>query len=215
MDYSEKVLLSTAYFPPVQYFTKLVSYPQVFIEQHENYNKQSFRNRCVIYGANGPLTLSLPVKKGQTDKIPVREVELDYATNWPKIHFKAIESAYRSSPFYEYYIDAFLPFYNKRHQYLFDFNLDIIHTLLEEIGIEKEIQFTTEFQLEEQTIFVDFRNSINPKKRLRKADTDFQPATYHQVFSEKYGFISNLSILDLLFNEGPATKDILEKSFLK
>jgi len=215
MENPEKVLLSTAFFPPVQYFTKLVSYPQVFIEQHENYNKQSYRNRCVIYGANGPLTLSLPVKKGVTDKIPVREVELDYATNWPKIHFKAIESAYRSSPFYEYYIDAFLPFYNKKHKYLFDYNLDIIHTLLEEIGIKKEIQLTTEFQPEKHTKCIDFRNSISPKKRLRKVDPDFHPATYHQVFSEKYGFIPNLSILDLLFNEGPSTKDILERSCLE
>ncbi len=215
MDNPEKALLSIAYFPPVQYFTKLVSYPQVFIEQHENYNKQSYRNRCVIYGANGPLTLSLPVKKGQTEKIFIREVELDYATNWPKIHFKAIESAYRSSPFYEYYIDAFLPFFNKKHKSLFNFNLDIIRSLLEEIGLKKDIQLTTEFQTEEQTKFTDFRNSISQKKRLRKADPEFQPATYHQVFSEKYGFIQNLSILDLLFNEGPSTKDILEKSSLK
>ena len=106
---ADTVLLSTAYFPPIQYFTKFLLYKNILIEQYDHYGKQSYRNRCEIYGANGPLTLSVPVNKKHNQKILVRDVDIDYSLNWQKVHWKAIESAYNRSPFFLYYKDRLGP----------------------------------------------------------------------------------------------------------
>ncbi|OFX89385.1 MAG: hypothetical protein A2W99_13905 [Bacteroidetes bacterium GWF2_33_16] len=201
----EKALLSTAYLAPIQYYTKLLKYKEVLIEVHENYPKQSYRNRCNIYGANGLLSLSIPVKKIQT-KTKTKDIVIDYATNWQKLHWKSIESAYRASPYFEYYEDDFLPFYRNRYELLIDFNNDLQRMILDHIGFNSSIQFTDGYIIEE-LIFDDFRESIHPKKK--NDDKDFRSMEYIQVFSDKYGFIPNLSIIDLLFNTGPDTLKIL------
>jgi hypothetical protein len=208
------VLLSTAYLPPIQYFTKLFAYDQVFIEQHESYSKQSYRNRCMILGANGPLTISIPIKKISGTKMPIREVEIDYDTPWQKIHWKAIESAYNCSPFFIYYKDDLKGFYHNRIRYLFDFNCGLIQIISSLIEINPDIHFTEKFDINPANSH-DFRNTIHPKPRMNRYDNDFTPVRYYQVFKEKTGFVPGLSIIDLLFNEGNQTIHILESCIKK
>lgn len=203
------VLLSTTYLAPIQYYTKLAKFDKVIIEKYENFIKQTYRNRCVIYGANGILTLSIPVTKDKPKEL-IKDIKIDYKTNWRKMHLKSIESAYRSSPFFEYYIDDFLPFYTKEFKFLIDFNTEIQNAVLESLELEKDIRYTTEYKythdLQETQ---DLREVITPKRNI--FDPDFIAPQYSQVFSQKHGFISNLSILDLLFNEGPNAIDLLSR----
>jgi hypothetical protein len=205
----KQALLSTAYLAPVQYYSKFFSFDKIIIEQYENYSKQSFRNRCVIASANGPLTLSIPIERTNTPKIPIKEAKLDYQTNWQKIHFKAIESAYQNAPYYPFYVDDFLLFYTKKFTFLFDFNFAIHQVLAKNLEINLPLEFTSDyiFRAEENTM--DYRECIHPKPRLTVPDADFFPAQYPQVFDLKYDFFPNLSILDLLFNTGPDAKEIL------
>jgi len=195
-----KIVLSTAYLGPIQYFSKLLKYDIAFIEQHENFTKQTYRNRCKIYGANGELSLSIPVKK-TSPKIKVKELLIDYDTNWQKLHWKSIESAYRSSPYFEFYEDDFKPFYEKKNKFLVDFNLEIQQVILEHLDISIDIKNTEHYARELDATTDDFRDKIHPKKQVN--DSEFNIISYTQVFQDKHGFVPNLSIIDLLFNEGP------------
>ena len=198
--------MSTAYFAPIQYYSKLLSdWVDVVIERHENYGKQSYRNRCTILSANGLLDLVVPVVKTGNPKIPITEVEISYDTLWQKQHFKAIESAYRRSPFYEFYIDDLIVFFNRRHRYLYEFNMQIMHTICRLAKIPFLIQESHEYIRSGEGI-TDLRNCIHPKVNQRGTDKEFVPLPYTQVFSDKWGFKANLSILDLLFNCGLEAK---------
>jgi hypothetical protein len=208
---SSSVLLNTAYFPPIQYFSKIVKYNKVLIEQYESYGKQSFRNRCDIYGANGKLTLSVPVIEGARKKVLTKDVKIEYITNWQKIHFKSIESAYRRSPYYEYYIDDIEPLFGKNFNYLLDFNNAILEVVSDILDITPEIKMTDDYIVNVEDV-IDWREGIHPKKSKRKVDNNFKPVEYTQVFSDRGGFIPNLSILDLIFNMGPESLDYLEKT---
>ena len=196
-------LLSTAYFAPILYYSKLAQDEPVMIERHEHYNKQSYRNRCTIYSANGLLDLAVPVARAKEPKIKITEVEIAYDMLWQKQHFKAIESAYRRSPFYEYYIDDLMPFFNDRHRYLYDFNLQIMRRVCSLINISPHIQESDEFVKSREGI-IDLRNSIHPK-----INCTTNTPSYTQVFTDRWGFKPNLSILDLLFNVGPESKELL------
>lgn len=203
------LILNTAYFPPIQYFSKIKNYPEVRIEQYEHYGKQSYRNRFEILSANGVLPLSVPVKKPFGDKTLVKDIEVDYAINWQKQHFKGIESAYKNSPFYDYYMDEFQSYFEKKEKFLLELNGKILHQLLEILDINRKIGYTTEFEKEIHNA-CDMRDVIHPKASRRKEeDTGFQAIGYQQTFSEKFPFIPNLSILDLLFNTGPEATDFL------
>lgn len=208
------VLLTTAYCPPIQYFSKFLLNRPVFIEQFENIQKQSYRNRCYIYGANGKLCLIIPLKKQHGEKTPIREVEIDYEKHWQKIHFKSIESAYRLSAFYEYYADEFKALYEIEIPLLFDWNMRLLELLLKLTGITHKPELTETWIKDPGSIAMDMRQSIHPKERLMKSDPDFSPSPYQQVFQERNGFIPNLSIMDLLCNEGPHALDILRKSLV-
>jgi hypothetical protein len=183
----------------------------VCIEKHENFQKQSYRNRCYIYGANGIQCLVIPVKKLHGEKTPISAVEIDFTSPWQKIHLKSIQSAYQTSPFYEYYADDFNSLYVEMPELLFDLNQRLLIYILKTLGLNSQIQFTEVFQ---KTIpeNIDFRQSIHPKPRLNKPCENFSPVPYQQVFQERYGFLPNLSILDLLFNEGPNALQILKSS---
>jgi len=207
------ILLSTAYLPPVQYISKFLCDTPVFIESQENYQKQSYRNRCYIYGANGRQCLVIPVKKHHGGKTPIREVEIDYQSDWQKIHHKSIESAYRLSAFYEYYADEFRVLFEKKTAILFDWNLLLLETLLNLLEIPRK-PVMTEGWVKEPDKCLDFRQNISPKSRLVQPDSTFNPHPYQQVFQERYGFLPNLSIVDLMFNEGPMTVPVLQKSIL-
>ena len=202
------VLLSSAYLAPLQYFTKLISYQGIFIEYWENYLKQSYRNRTVILAANGPLQLSLPVADGPRAKGPIRDQQLYNGCNWQQIHWRGISSAYNNSPFFEYYSDDLAPFfYEKRWKYLIDFNFEIQNAVIKAINLHASIQYTKEYcpRGEVPMTTDDFRDTIHPKPQKQNVDDRFFPAPYSQVFEAKWGFVPNLSILDLLFNNGPET----------
>jgi len=203
-------LLTTSYFPPIQYYSKIVKDENVLIEQYEHYGKQSFRNRCDIYGANGKLTLSVPVIKGARLKILTRDIRIEYVEDWRKVHFKGIESAYRKSPFYEYYIDDIEPLFSKKHKYLLDLNNDILEVVNEILEINPSIKMTEDY-IKDTEGMDDWREGIHPKKSRQKEDKSFVATPYTQVFSDKLGFEPNLSILDLIFNLGPEAIDYLEK----
>jgi hypothetical protein len=198
---SAPVKLSTAYLPPIQYYAKLVATSAILLEQHEHYVKQTYRNRCLIAGANGVLPLTVPVVKRHGEKMPIREVRIDYSEAWQRHHWKAFETAYRSSPFFAYYADDFRPFYEKKETFLFDLNEKILRMTCELIGIKTAIGYTEQFCKPDKNDTADYRYSITPKIPYT-ADAGFRPQTYYQVFAALHSFLPNLSILDLLCNEG-------------
>jgi hypothetical protein len=210
-----KILLSTAYFPPVQYFSKLsAGKGQVILERHEHYDKQSYRNRCTILTSNGLLDLIVPVAKNIPPKVPITEVKIACDKPWQKLHLKAIESAYRRSPFYEYYIDELMPFFTERYLYLYDLNLQIITTLCRLAQVPFRPVESSEYQREDLPGVADFRSGIHPKRSRQKTDPSFTPFAYTQVFSEKFDFQPNLSALDLLFNMGPDMTGVLKAGYV-
>ncbi len=207
----QAILLSTAYFPPVQFFSKWLLFDKIYIEQHENFIKQTYRNRFEVLGANGVISLIVPVVKGRGKKIPVKDLLISYDTSWQRNHWRTIFSAYNSSPFFEFYQDDIHPFFEKKWKYLFDFNLAIIESLLELLELESQPLTTAGFE-EVPAGTLNFRQALTPKKHKAPVDWQFHPRPYTQVFSGKFGFIPNLSILDLLFNEGPNSAMVLKNS---
>jgi hypothetical protein len=195
---NESVYLSTAYLGPVQYYSKLYRYGVAYVEAVENYIKQSYRNRCVIASPNGPLALSVPIVKPDTLKCLTKDIRISEHGNWRHLHWNALVSAYNMSPFFEYYADDFAHFYEKRFEFLFDYNEELRRLVCELMDIQPNVRFTEEYL---PIVDNDFRETIGPKSKVE--DADFVSKPYHQVFQEKLGFLPNLSIVDLLFNKGP------------
>ncbi len=207
-----RILLSTAYFAPIQYYSKFLNYKEVYIEQFEHFNKQTYRNRCIILGGNGPIQLVVPVVKGRGRKILIKDLKISYDTEWQRNHWRTIFSAYNSSPFFEFYKDDIQPFFESKHKFLFDFNLKIHELICELIEIENNTILTIDFEkVPDNTL--NCRENISPKIHPLN-DLEFQPQKYTQVFSDKLGFVTNLSILDLIFNEGPNSYSVLESSII-
>ena len=204
------ILLSTAYFAPVNYYARVIHHEQVFIEQFEHFNKQTYRNRCVILGANGPVPLVVPVVKGREKKILLKNLKIAYDEDWQRNHWRTLFSAYNSSPFFEFYKDEIYPLFEKRWNYLLDLNLETHAVICDLLETDNSVELTTGFEhVPKNTI--NFRENISPKNKANK-DVAFQPEKYTQVFSERFGFTPNLSILDLLFNEGPNSYNVLKSS---
>lgn len=199
--------LSTAYLAPVQYYCKLLQYPALKIEREENYLKQTYRNRCIIAAANGPHPLSVPIEKPDTLKCLTRDIRISDHGNWRHLHWNALVSAYGTSPFFEYYQDDFQPFYEKKYAFLLDFNEELRMLVCSLLDLEPDITYTTVY---EPGVDNDFRETISPKSKTE--DPLFSPVPYYQVFREKYGFLPNLSIADLLFNMGPEGLLVLRQS---
>ena len=192
-------LLQTTYFGPIQWYQKLYRYDHCLIEQYDSYQKQTYRNRCVIATANGPQALTVPVE-GTNEKCLVKDLRISDHNNWRRIHWNALLSAYSESPFFDYYADDIHPFFEKKYDFLIDFNEAIRQKVCELMDIHPNVNYTSDFRRQTSDI-VDFREVINAKHPL--ADADFQPQRYWQIFEGKHGFQANLSILDLLFNMGP------------
>lgn len=201
------VYISIAYLGPVQQYVKLYQYPDVYIETAENYIKQSYRNRCNIAGANGVLPLSVPIVKPDTLKCLTKDIRISDHGNWRHLHWNALVSAYNMSPFFEYYEEDFAPFYEKKYKYLFDFNEELRRLLCELLDIQPIIHYTDHYKT---GVVNDFREIIRPKHP--GVDSFFNPQPYYQVFGERHGFLSNLSIVDLLFNMGPESLLVLKNS---
>lgn len=191
-----EVLLSTTYFGPVQWYQKLHRAESVMIEQWESFQKQTYRNRCLIATTNGVQALTVPVERGTSPTI--KDIRISDHGNWRHLHWNALQSAYGESPFFEYYQDDIRPFFEKRWTFLLDFNEEIRQKMCELIDIQPNVSHTEVY--DPSPIMKDFRSAITPKHPA--PDPDFMPRPYCQVYQQKHGFLSNLSILDLLFNMG-------------
>jgi hypothetical protein len=201
------VIFHTSYLPPISYFHQLVKYRIIYIDIFENYIKQTYRNRCSIYATNGKLSLSVPVIKTTGNHTKLKDIEIDYSQPWQQMHWRSIESAYNTSPFFLYYRDALEPFYQKQTKFLIDFNISVLTMIAKLCKIQCEIKFTEKYAEVTDSI-IDFRNSFSPKATSAQ---HLSFPNYTQVFEEKHGFIPDLSIIDLLFNEGKYCKEYLGK----
>lgn len=193
-------LLSTTYFGPVQWYQKLYRSEAVEIEQWESFQKQTYRNRCLIATTNGVQALTVPVERHIET---IKDIRISDHGNWRHLHWNALQSAYGESPFLDYYQDDIRPFFEKRWTYLFDFNEEIRQKMCELIDIQPEVGYTKAYANHGDSPhdLRDFREGIQPKHPA--PDADFVPKPYYQVYQQKHGFLANLSILDLLFNMGP------------
>lgn len=198
MTGDKAIYLSSAYLAPVEYYMLLHGDRPVVLEQHDHYIKQTYRNRCRIASANGVQTLSIPIVKPDTPKALTRDIRIADHDNWQHLHWMAIVSAYNSTPFFEYYADDFAPFYEKKWEFLFDFNEALRETVCRLLDIQPRITLSSQYE-KDLPAGADFRDSIHPKKPFDASL--FKP--YYQVFEAKLGFQPNLSIIDLLFNMGP------------
>ena len=236
-----KALLSSTYFGPIQWYQKLNRYDECLIERHESFIKQTYRNRMLIPTTNGPLALTIPTNHNTS--LAMKDIRISDHANWRHVHWNALLSAYGESPFFEYYQDDIRPFYEKKYEFLFDFNMEITEKMIELLDIRPKISITNEYiqseelkvksieseglkvkseefnglanhkvqssnlkvqskevQSKEVQSIADFREAIRPKKPL--PDAEFESKRYYQVYEQKFGFQPNMSILDLLFNEG-------------
>jgi hypothetical protein len=191
-------VLPMFYLPPVEYFAKLNSYnPDFLIEKHEHFPKQTYRNRANIYSPDGILTLVVPVVKGSKVHTPVKDVKISHDFNWQRLHWMSLQACYRRSAYFEYYEDDFAPFYEAKEAFLFDYNEKMLQLLLKLLKIKAHINYTETYEAQ-YPILIDLRDSFSSKK-----PSQFQQKPYFQVFEERHGFMKNLSIVDLLFNQGP------------
>jgi hypothetical protein len=188
----------------------LFLYTNIKIEQYDNYQKMSFRNRCVVVGSNGPVNLSVPLEKGRNQKQLMKEVRISYSDNWQVQHLRTLESCYSRSPFFEYYRDGVWALLQKQPVFLLDQNMAILEWLQKTLKLPGTISLTDSYLKEYPPEIADRRNTILPKKMQ---DSPF-PVTYTQVFEDRLGFIPNLGILDMLFCCGPNTKTILKDNKL-
>ena len=201
------VLLLPTYFPSISQFTAMVQADSITLEMEDNFQKQTNRNRMYIYSPNGIQMLNIPVKHSKENHQKTKDVKIEDAFDWQKQHFKSLEAAYRTSPFFEYFEDDLAPIFQKKHTFLMDLNLEALDIVANCLGFDLKYAKTEEY-FHETTDFSDFRHLANGKK-----DTlQFEP--YTQVFEEKHGYLNNLSILDLLFNEGRYAVEYLKKQAL-
>lgn len=189
------------YLPPVSYFTTLKEYNFNFlIEKNEHLPKQTYRSRATIASPDGRLDLTLPVIKGSKNHTSIKDVRLSYDAKWQRLHWLSLQTCYRSAAYFEFYEDGLAPFYEKKYTYLFDFNLELLNWIFKQVKANATFDFTPEY-VKEISPDLDFRNKFS-KNEIHNEKMN----TYFQVFSDRNAFIPNLSIVDLLFNQGPQTK---------
>ncbi|TBX64974.1 hypothetical protein EZL74_12535 [Flavobacterium silvisoli] len=204
---SNNIIIHPSYFPSISHFVAMSKADVVTFEMEDNFQKQTNRNRMYIYSPNGVQLLNIPIKHTKIAHQKIKDVKIETAFDWQKQHFKSLDAAYRSSPFFEYFEDDIRPIFEKKHTFLMDLNLETMSVVSRCLGFEFDYDETTEY-FHEVTDKSDYRGLINGKKDT----SSFEP--YTQVFGEKYGYINNLSILDLLFNEGRQALDYLKKQQL-
>ena len=202
------LLIENQYLAPVSLYLTLEESSNIIFEQFEVYQKRSFRNRCIIAGANGPISLSIPLHEGREQKRFTRDIRIANQYGWQDQHWKTIVSSYNRSPWFEYYKSSLEKFYVKRFEFLFDWNLALFEWTIQKLEMDKVAELTDHFEKEyDNHEWLDFRNKLLPNNYQ-----NFKVPNYSQVFMDRSGFLSNLSILDLLFCEGKNSQRIL-KSF--
>ena len=200
-----KIIIHPTYFPNIFSFKTIINSTNILFEVNDYYLKQTLRNRTSIHAANGKLNLSVPVKFSSTKKEKYKDIKICYDSNWQKIHLKSIESAYKNSPFYDFFEDYFINFYNKKEKFLVDLNFSSIRLIFEILEKELNCNFTNEY-LEKYVDLTDYRCLLTNKNFNEKVDFK----NYTQVFQEKNGFIENLSSIDLIFNKGLDFEDFIK-----
>ncbi|MBL7785537.1 MAG: WbqC family protein [Chitinophagales bacterium] len=209
------ILLNTQYYGSIQYFTKLLLQPEVYIDQYEHYERASLHNRCYIATTNGILALSVPLENGRQQRRAIKDVRIAYHHAWQRQHWHSIVSAYRSSPYFEYFETDFQGFYEQRFEFLLDFNQAILQTLLRLLRLKTTILLTENYQKHIDKEDTDYRHTCYTKAHYQANDPHYQPPTYHQVFSANQDFAPNMSIIDLLFNTGIDSFQYLQNAILK
>jgi hypothetical protein len=205
------LIIEPQYLPNLRFISKFLLFDQIIFDDTSNFIKQTYRNRTYILAANGPLPLVVPVKKGRS-KTPYGKLQIDSKVKWQKKHWNTIISAYHKSPYFLHYQDIFLQFFENDYDLLFDFNIAIIKEILNILKIEKEfspLSVSDDLNMADVT---DLRNHIHPKLARNQPDEHYKPVEYWQVFGDRYEFVPELSILDVLFNEGPEARELLENS---
>ncbi|MGK7395575.1 MAG: WbqC family protein [Candidatus Cyclobacteriaceae bacterium M3_2C_046] len=208
MKNNSALLIELQYLPPIAYFSSWGSFNTIIIEKQEYFEKQSYRNRCYIRGANKVQTLSVPVY-GSRKKILTRDIRIDYQQKWVNEHWRSISSAYGKSPFFEHFADLFHRIYHKRPAFLFDLNWFMLSLCLEILGWKKNIKFSEQYEKNPKSPIKDLRSAIHPKKSI-ETFSFYKTFPYNQIFGVK--FEANLSIIDLIFCEGLNTNDIIHNS---
>lgn len=198
----KSILIHPTYFPSISHYVAMVQSDAITFEIEDNFQKQTNRNRMYIYSPNGLQMLNIPIKHSKEAHQRTKDVKIEYDFNWQKQHFKSLDAAYRSSPYFEYFEDDFQPLFEKKHEFLIDLNFKAMEIISKCIGIPLVYNQTLEYFSNPEE-HLDFRHLANGKK-----DVSFF-SEYTQVFDDKHGFINNLSILDLLFNEGRSAKEYL------
>ena len=197
-------VLPMFYLPPVEYFVQLNTYkPGIMIEREEHFPKQTYRNRANICSPDGVLALTVPVIKGSKNHTKIKDVKISYDFGWQRLHWLSLQACYRRSAYFEFYEDEFSVFYDKKYDYLFDYNEQLLQFILKAMKIRLAIHFTDTYELRYSNL-VDLRDSITPK-----TESGFNQKPYFQVFEERTGFQKNMSIVDLLFNQGPQAVNYL------
>jgi hypothetical protein len=197
-------LFVPTYFSPIVQYGMMYQSDSLEFEVSDNFQKQTYRNRCYIYGANGKQLLNIPITHAKSQvKQKTKDIQIEFGSNWQKQHFKSLKTAYNSSPFFEFYEDDLLPIFEKKYTFLLDVNLDTFDFINEALELEKDYTSTQEYQL---SVTHDYRNLASVK-----GHNNYKSDSYIQVFDDKHGFLPNLSILDLLFMEGPNSISFLEK----
>lgn len=197
---SNSILLPTAYLAPISYYAVLIQYPNCNIEYHEHFIKQSIRNRCEVYGANGKLRLTIPKQRQGSSRALITDIKISYEEKWQREHWNTIISAYNSSPFFEFYKDKIKPFFIEKEPYLVNLNNKLQNTILNILQAKSRPKYSNKYEYTGD--FIDMRNYKFNTVKIKK---------YDQVFMEKNGFIPNLSIIDLLFNLGPESGEYLSQ----
>ena len=200
-----KIIIHPTYFPNIFSFKTIINSTNILFEVNDHYVKQTLRNRTSIHAANGKLNLSVPVKFSSTKKEKYKDIKICYDSNWQKIHLKSIESAYKNSPFYDFFEDYFINFYNKKEKFLVDLNFSSIRLIFEILEKELNYNYTNQY-LEKYVDLTDYRSLLTNKNFNEKVNFK----NYTQVFQEKNGFIENLSSIDLIFNKGLDFEDFIK-----
>ena len=198
------VLLECENFPCIAWYKMFLRNENIQIEQHEYFVRKSFRNRTVIDGPNGLITLSIPLKGGRNQKNVMKDIEISYDENWQTVHWKTIESCYRRSPYFEYYAEDIKMLFEKKHHFLVDYNIQCLQLVNQLLQVKKELVLTEKYEKIPIETWVDARNVFDE-------NTDMQLPSYIQVFQDRIGFKSNLSILDMLFCDGRMLVEKLRK----
>lgn len=204
---SKNILIQPTYFPSISHYVTMVQSDSITFEMEDNFQKQTNRNRMYIYSPNGLQMLNIPIKHCKEAHQRTKDVRIEYDFNWQKQHFKSLDAAYRSSPYFEYFEDDFLQLFEKKYDFLIDLNFKAMEIISKCIGIPLVYQQTSEYFSEPNNL-IDYRHLANGKKDAATF------SEYTQVFDDKHGFIHNLSILDLLFNEGRSAKSYLQNQQL-